>query len=372
VQNYLVKLECKGSESFHAAKAATSVNLKIEEKLTHTLSVDADLITNFSLGLVVGSSGSGKTSLVKKIYGDECLGVSIDEDKAIIDQFPGEWTYDQRVESLTAMGLTAIPCWVRAAKTLSTGQRARADACIKLSFAKDGDTVIIDEWTSTVNREVAKIMSHSIRKFMDKNKDKIKVKIILVSCHYDIVEWLQPDWIIDCNKQSYENRRSLRQERAERLNFYIAEADNKTWKYFSKYHYLSSSLAGGKTYSFGLFTEHGEQIGFVNFANYSFVDRKMMHSNRVVIHPDYIGLGLGIKLSTEASRVMKRRGFTVMAKFASVAMYKQRLNHPDWFCINIVQMKSKKQNALISKMDKGRNKGKLNYVRYFFYKFIGD
>lgn len=218
--------------------------------------------------------------------------------------------------------------------TLSNGQKARAEAA--LAMVKTNDTVIIDEWTSVVDRTVAKVMSHCIQKFARKNKKKI----ILISCHYDVIEWLNPDWIIDCNKSQWIDRRLLHpdeRKRKEQLSFDIREIDRSSWKYFSKYHYLSDKLAGGKNITYGLFFGH-DQIGFQCFSNY--VPNKknkipIFHSNRTVIHPDYAGMGLGIKLINETSRLMKLKGIKVMAKFSSIPIYKSMIKNPDWILKSI-------------------------------------
>ncbi len=123
----------------------------------------------------------------------------LNEDEPIINQFPKEFTYNECAEILSGIGLNSVPCWVRPVKTLSNGQRARAEAAL-LMVSGGYDTIInIDEWTSVVDRTVAKAMSHCIQKFA-RSRNK---KIILLSCHYDILEWLIPDWLIDCNEQKF-------------------------------------------------------------------------------------------------------------------------------------------------------------------------
>ena len=52
----------------------------------------------------------------------------------------------------------------------------------------------IDEFTSVVDRTVAASCSVAISKYIRK---KGLSKIILATCHYDVVDWLEPDWIFD-------------------------------------------------------------------------------------------------------------------------------------------------------------------------------
>lgn len=70
---------------------------------------------------------------------------------------------------------------------MSNGQRFRANLARKLK-----DNAVIDEFTSVVNRECAISCSYSIQKYIRNKKLK---NIVFASCHYDIIDWLKPDWI---------------------------------------------------------------------------------------------------------------------------------------------------------------------------------
>lgn len=366
VQNYRLKLQSDVSKTFRCQKAADSLDIDTEKKSIHELSVDCDLESDFKIGLIVGSSGSGKTTLAKHIFGQNCFESKIDPTLPIIDQFPKDLSYDECANLLTGIGLTSVPCWIRPVFTLSNGQRSRAEAALAMSLP--GEQVLLDEWTSVVDRTVAKVMSHCINKFARKHNKRI----ILCGCHYDIIEWLDPDWIIDCNKQTFIDRRSLSKEirtRSERLEFSIKTIDRKSWKYFSKYHYLSSNLPGGQIYLFGLF-ENENQIGFQCFANYVPTRKNktpIFHSNRTVIHPDYAGMGLGIKLINETSAIMSQKKVRVMAKFSSTPIYKSMAKNKDW--------KLKKIGRQIGKTSVGGNMmkktGFRENIKTYSFEYIG-
>lgn len=330
---YHVRLEHPVATSFRAQRAADSLDIDTKKKSVHEFSVDADLDTPYNVGLILGASGSGKTTLIRSIFGDDCFGVDPDVSKPIIEQFPADWTYDQCASALAGVGLTAVPCWIRPVYTLSNGQQARAKAALLMAHDTTSAPAVVDEWTSVVDRTVGKVMSHCIQKHARRTNSRI----ILASCHYDVMEWLNPDWVIDCNRQTYLDRRSLQQgfERSERLDFEIREVDRSTWRFFSRYHYLTEKLPGGFITTYGVF--HGDdQIGFQCFANY--VPHKqsqrntpmIMHSNRTVIHPDYAGLGLGIKVINATSAHMHAKGFRVMAKFSSTPIYRAMIKQPCW------------------------------------------
>ena len=331
MKTYELTLESEPWDSFRCQKAANSLDIDLSKKLRHEFKVEADIESDFNVGLIVGASGSGKTTLATSIYGEAALGRVLDPSQPVIEQFPDEYTYEDCVRSLNGVGLSAVPCWIRPAASLSNGQRERAE--IALQMAREDKLVVIDEWTSVVDRTVGKIMSDCIQRWARK-QDK---QVVLMSCHYDVLDWLQPDWVIDCNKQEYIDRRCLRRSRKEKLTFELRKIGRESWRFFSKYHYLSERLPGGHIELFGLFLGD-DQIGFQCFANYvpwreserAQGRKKMMHSNRTVIHPDYVGLGLGLILINESSKVMHNEGFKVMAKFSSVPVFKAFQKSERW------------------------------------------
>lgn len=360
MHNFIVNLKCDIPKTFLTIKAAQSQDINIEEKSEHIKNINADIESPFNIGLIVGSSGSGKTTLARQIYKDKFIEKSnIDLSKPIIEQFPKEWGYDEIQIALSSIGLSSVPCWIRPAYTLSNGQKFRAEVAL-ICANNNNEIVIIDEWSSVVDRNVAKIMSHSVQKYAR----KFNKKIVLLSCHYDVIDWLLPDWIIDCNKDKFEDRRSLRQSRTEKINVDIREVDRSTRKNFAKYHYLSKNLPGGVLYCFAPFIGK-EQIGFQCFANYVIHNQNIFHSNRTVIHPDYCGIGMGSKIIDETSKYMKNKGFVIMAKYTSIPTYKAMIKNPNWKLVDY----DYKTNYFNNCAD--RNKTTRNNVRWYSFKFIG-
>lgn len=264
---------------------------------------------------------------------------------------------------LYGIGLTSVPCWIRPVYTLSNGQKARAIAALQMAHE---EIFVIDEWTSVVDRTVAKAMSNCLQKFARaKNR-----QVVVLSCHYDVIEWLNPDWIIDCNKQEYVDRRLLWRsyQRQENLNFDVREVNSTTWKYFSKYHYLSSNMPGGLIKTFGVFCGE-EQIGFLCFANY--VPRKkgrpiQMHFNRLVIHPDYVGLGLGVKILNVTSAYIHSLGYEVWGKFSSMPVKKGcDRNKNLWKLVKIQRDTPSGSGNML------RKSGFRKHVKTYSYKWIG-
>lgn len=316
--------------NFRCKMACDSLDIDIQKKSVHHLKIDGIKVPeSWSIGVIYGASGSGKTTLAKQLFGEDIFRSPLDDDQPIINQLPASYNYEQCASILNGIGLTSVPCWVRPVKTLSNGQKARAEAALLMSTANG--VSVIDEWTSVVDRTVAKAMSHCVQKFARKNQKQI----ILLSCHYDIIEWVRPDWVIDCNAQKFMLPQSAEFffEGRDKLEFGIREVSKDTWKQFSKYHYLSDRLPGGKIFCFGLFYGD-EQIGFQCFANYTPKrpgQKMIFHSNRTVIHPDYAGLGMGIQLINLTSQhMMEIYAYRIMAKFSSTPVYKAMIKQKCW------------------------------------------
>lgn len=138
----------------------------------------------FKLGVIVGSSGSGKSTLLKK-FGCEETPIW-DHNLSILSHFESP---DDAINKLGAVGLNTIPSWYKPYSVLSNGEKFRADVARKLK-----SNAVIDEFTSVVDRNVAKAASVSLSRYI-KNNDINNV--VVATCHRDIIEWLEPDWVID-------------------------------------------------------------------------------------------------------------------------------------------------------------------------------
>lgn len=72
----------------------------------------------------------------------------------------------------------------------------------------------------------------------------------------------------------------------------------------------------------------------------------IFHSNRTVIHPDYQGFGLGIKLINETSKYMKENyNYKIMAKFSSIPVYKAMIKQKEWKLLKIIRKMDKLEHG---------------------------
>lgn len=371
-KNIEVILQSQISDNFRCKMACDSLDIDIKKKSIHHLKIDnINIPEKWNVGLIYGASGSGKTTLAKKLFGEDVFKIILDENEPIINQFPSEYTYDQCAELLSGIGLNSVPCWVRPVKTLSNGQRARAEAC--LLMCQNNGIINIDEWTSVVDRTVAKGMSHCLQKFARKNNKQI----ILLSCHYDVLEWLVPDWLIDCNEQKFHLKQNENFFFTKRdiLKFDIREIGRESWRYFSKYHYLSERLPGGATFQYGLFNSD-KQIGFIAYSNYVpdiKGKKRIYHFNRIVIHPDYQGLGLGLKFINETAALMFcNHKCRIMGKFSSIPTYKSLIKSNYWKFLSVKRLFGKMKSSLISRKDNRSGGFRECGIKTFHFEYIGN
>lgn len=147
-------------------------------------SLPTSLPKDFKIGVIVGGSGTGKSTLLRK-FGQEQI-PSWNEDKSILSHFDSP---DDGINRLGAVGLNTIPSWYKPYHVLSNGEKFRADLARKI-----GSNSVIDEFTSVVDRNVAKAASVSLSRYVKVNDLS---NIIISTCHRDIIEWLEPDWVID-------------------------------------------------------------------------------------------------------------------------------------------------------------------------------
>lgn len=95
-----------------------------------------------------------------------------------------------------------------------------------------------------------------------------------------------------------------------------------------------------------------------------------MHFNRTVIHPDYGGLGLGIKLITLSSFDMMKRyqnNLDIRGKFSSQPVYKAMIKDKNWKLVEQCRQIGKKQAGDSMK----RQSGFRENIKTYSFKFIG-
>ena len=276
-------------------------------------------IKDWNVGIICGASGSGKSTILKELGGGQINVAKFDNTKALISNFDN-MTPQEATMLLSSMGLASVPTWIRPYNVLSNGEKYRAELAKIVSEAKN-DIILIDEYTSVVDRNVAMSMSNALQKYIRKHNKKI----ILATCHYDIFEWIRPDWIYDLNKGgAFERCDYLRREQP-KIELQVYRTTNDTWGWFKKHHYMTQDL--NKACACFVFTWNNRIVGFYSvlpFPNGSI--SKGVRGHRLVVLPDFQGFGIGSKISEFIAGIYKSKGYTLYCKTINPRLGKYREN----------------------------------------------
>jgi ABC-type lipoprotein export system ATPase subunit len=211
-------------------------DIPLTERSERTWTVDLRLGEQpWQIGLIVGPSGSGKSTLAREVFGDSLIsGYDWPVDESVVDGFPVELSIRDITAALSSVGFSTPPAWLRPFRCLSTGEQFRATLARALLDPRR--LVVVDEFTSVVDRTVAQIGSAAVAKAVRHQPNK---QFVAVTCHADVEEWLCPDWVIEMPAGSF-IRRSLRQRPSIELE--VCRVDRSAWKLFKHHHYLNTSL----------------------------------------------------------------------------------------------------------------------------------
>lgn len=152
---------------------------------------------NWKIGLIVGGSGTGKSTIAKHLFKDAYINGFDYDDRAVLDNVSADKSTHEIELAFTSVGFSSPPQWLKPYNVLSTGEKMRVD--LARALLSDKDLIVFDEFTSVVDREVAKTCCQTISKAI-RRKDK---QFIAVSCHKDIIDYLNPDWIYDTDLKSF-------------------------------------------------------------------------------------------------------------------------------------------------------------------------
>jgi ABC-type lipoprotein export system ATPase subunit len=192
-----IVLESSFEEDNYTSYVCEKYDLQMKEKVTSIIPmINVDELNSFewNIGLICGNSGSGKSTILNKL--GEIKTPTYDFSKPICSQFP-HLSEQEVCDLLSSMGLASVPLWLHKPNELSNGEKARLDLCWLITNAKEGEILLIDEFTSVINRSAAQSLSYCFQRYVRKHG----LKVILASCHYDCVDFLNCDFIYNLNKQ---------------------------------------------------------------------------------------------------------------------------------------------------------------------------
>ena len=113
--------------------------------------------------------------------------------KSVVDDMPENASVADIEKMFYAVGFGSVPSWMKPYSVLSNGEKMRVGLARAML---EKDFIVFDEFTSVVDRQVAQTACIAINKAVKRTNKKF----VAVTCHYDVLEWLQPDWVFDTNK----------------------------------------------------------------------------------------------------------------------------------------------------------------------------
>ncbi len=240
--------------SFRVSQIAGMFDVPLQEKLTERFIAELPSADDaWQVGLIVGPSGTGKSTVARQAFGSQLYEPGIwPTDAAVIDALFAAAgneaiSIKQMVGLLTAVGFSSPPAWVKPYGVLSNGERFRCDLAralvAGLAASDSPPTVVFDEFTSVVDRDVARACAAAVAKAI--RSEQVRGRFVAVTCHYDVEPWLAPDWTLDMATGRLAWRSLRRSELRPRLELEVRRCGAGLWPLFARHHYLSAGLSWG-------------------------------------------------------------------------------------------------------------------------------
>jgi GNAT superfamily N-acetyltransferase len=333
----------------------------------------------WQIGLIVGPSGSGKSTIARAMFGDRVYRPrQWPTDQAVIDGL-GPRPIKEIVRLFTAVGFSSPPSWIKPYQVLSNGEQFRCDLARALATGDErgieeegergrgGDEemrrerccladlpnskspllplspspslVVFDEFTSVVDRDVARVVSAAVSRGI--RCGQIGCRLVAVTCHYDVTEWLAPDWVIDMATSSFTRRRLRRPP----IELEIFRCRRSAWRLFARHHYLSGALSQYARCFLALW--QGAPVAFC--AMLALIGHKhRWRISRIVTLPDYQGIGIGMAVAEAVAELHVREENRVNVTASHPALIAHCRRSPRWRTVDVKKNGSRGAQKFIS------------------------
>ena len=315
-------VETPVSRSVRARQVSSMFDAPVAEKTRLQWHVELELDAPWNVGLVDGPSGSGKSSIMRRIWGGEpdlLWGAP-----SVVDDFAKDLSIEAIAGVCQAVGFNTIPAWLRPYAVLSNGERFRVELARRM--LEQPDPIVVDEFTSVVDRQVAQIGSHAVQKWVRRNKRRF----VAVTCHYDVIDWLQPDWVLDMATCQFQRRRL---QRRPTVDVTIGRLPAAAWSLFAPFHYLTAKLHGSCT-CFGAWSA-GRLATFLAVRSQPVSTGRcggtsIRMCSRTVTLPDWQGLGLAKVLHNAVAAQYRGAGHRFRVPPAHPSWVRSFDRSPNW------------------------------------------
>lgn len=194
------------SNSFRVANVIGQFDIKpqnYDEHFTGNIIMPA----NWQVGVIFGNSGTGKTTIAKELFSNNYITQFQYKEDNILDDMPKNCNIKDITKVFNSVGFSSPPSWLKPYSVLSNGEKMRVD--LARSILEKEKVIVFDEFTSVLDRNIAKIGSTAIQKAVRKS-DK---QFIAITCHEDIIEWLEPDWVFNTNTMQMAEKKTTKDQK---------------------------------------------------------------------------------------------------------------------------------------------------------------
>ena len=296
-------------------EVAEAFGLGIDQTRQFTLYDNINIrIRPTDIVLITGDSGSGKSALLKALKQDlgaeaqDTKNFTIDPNQPIIETVGANTT--DAIEALSQVGLNDAFLFLRPYAQLSDGQKHRYQTAL---LAQSQKTFwIIDEFTSTLDRDTAKILAFNLQKQARKRGSAV----IAATTHRDLLADFAPNVHIhkrygkEVTVQYHPRAKAATCSLTHQMT--IEGGTKADYKALSQFHYRTARLPSPRKI-FRL-KRKGELCGVIVYSypppvtfgrsrmwkgNIHQLQQEICVISRVVIHPKYRSIGLGAKIISE-------------------------------------------------------------------------
>lgn len=302
------------------------------DESVQTWNVSVSLPESWNVGLIVGQSGAGKSTVARELFGNAFVeGFEWDSNKSLLDGFPSHLGIKDITEVLSSVGFSSPPKWVRPFHVLSNGEQFRVT--MARALLESNGLCVVDEFTSVIDRTVAQIGSHAIAKTVRRRNQQF----VAVTCHYDVIDWLEPDWIYEPQI----NRLTVgRERRRPPIELEVRRVHSGAWSLFREHHYLDTELNHASACFVALW--QGVPVAFCSVLNFPHPKvRNIKREHRLVCLPDFQGVGIGNRLSALMGAMCKGMGWRYTSTSTHPALIRYRNQSKDWEMVKSPSLNSK-------------------------------
>lgn len=224
---------CSDFDSYRAARVKSLFNAESGCDFRISADLPADE-SGWRIGVIVGPSGSGKSSIGREFWPETpiaSLEAGWPDDRPVIDAIAPQGDFNAVTAALSAVGLGDVPAWLRPFPVLSVGEKFRAG--LARVIADPPKRIIIDEFTSALDRQIARFGALAFAKAWRRLKDG--QQCLILTCHRDILDWIQPDWVFDTATGKYSSAVGVQRPR---FSLDIYRTNWNYWPLFEPHHYL--------------------------------------------------------------------------------------------------------------------------------------